>query len=296
MLNGPPRDVFTYALEWTQLASEYTYLNPIQAFRATIDLLPHFIWLGATTPQRYQDLALADNVALRAASAAIQSSDYDLALEWLEHARCVVWNQTLMLRSPVVDKLALSYPDLASRLQSVSQQLHHASSGSSASASVTDTPEHRHRLAREYEHLLAEVRSVPEFEDFLRPTKVQGLKRAARYGPIVVINCHEAQCDALLVLPSHDHIVHLALPDFTERKARHARSESEKLLEKKGLRERGVTIKGGRQREPDPDIGPVLADLWNSVVKPVLEYLGYIVRVTVADRRCVFAYINATEQ
>ncbi|CCO37665.1 hypothetical protein BN14_11823 [Rhizoctonia solani AG-1 IB] len=236
LINGAPRDVFTSSLDWANLASEYTYLNPIKAFCAAVDLLPHFIWLGATTAQRYQDLALADNLALRAASAAIQSSSYDLALEWLEHARCVV--------------LLLGF--------------------------ITDTPEHRHRLAREYENLLVEVRSLPKFEEFLRPTKVQGLKRAARHGPIVVINCHEAQCDALLVLPSHNHIAHIALPEFTEDKARHARSEIEKLLDKKRLRERGVTLKGGRQEEPDPDIGLVLAELWNNVVKPVLDYLGYI--------------------
>ncbi|CCO35756.1 hypothetical protein BN14_09876 [Rhizoctonia solani AG-1 IB] len=275
LLNGAPRDAFTYALKWTKFASQYTYLNPVEAFRATIELLPHFIWLGATTSQRYQDLALADNVALRAASAAIQSSNYNLALEWLEHARCVVWNQTLMLRSPV-EKLMLSYPDLASRIQSVSQRLHRASSGSLAPTSVTDSPEYRHRLAPEYEKLLAEVRLVPEFEDFICPNKFHGLKRAARNGLIVVINCYKAQCDALLVLPSHDHIAHLALLGFTERKARHTRSEIEKLLQKKGLRERGFKIKGNCQREPDPDIGLVLADIWNNVVKPVLNYLGYI--------------------
>ncbi|CCO34864.1 hypothetical protein BN14_08973 [Rhizoctonia solani AG-1 IB] len=88
-MNGPTRDVFTYALKWAKLASEYSYLNPIEAFRTTIDLLPHFISFGATTAQRYQDLPLTDNVAVRAAFVAIQFSECNLALEWLEHARCV---------------------------------------------------------------------------------------------------------------------------------------------------------------------------------------------------------------
>ncbi|CCO35426.1 hypothetical protein BN14_09544 [Rhizoctonia solani AG-1 IB] len=275
LLNGVPRDVFTYALKWAKLASEYSYLNPIEAFRVTVDLLPHFISFGATTAQRYQDLPLTENVAVRAAFAAVQFSEYNLALEWLEHARCVVWNQTLMLRSPV-ENLEKSCPALASRLQSVSQKLHHASSGTSASSSIAHTPEYRHRLAREYGNIITNVRLLPGFEDFLRPSKVDALKRAAKNGPIVVINCHEAQCDALFVLPLNDHIGHLVLPDFTDHKARYSRSEIENLLQKKGLRERGVRIKGDRQREPDPDVGPVLAGLWNDVVKPILAYLGYL--------------------
>ncbi|CCO37801.1 hypothetical protein BN14_11961 [Rhizoctonia solani AG-1 IB] len=187
-LNGPTRDVFTYALKWAKLASEYSYLNPIEAFRTTVDLLPHFISFGATTAQRYQDLPLTDNVAVRAAFVAIQFSEYNLALEWLEHARCVVWNQTLMLRSPM-ESLHQSYPVLASRLQSVSRQLHHASAGASAPSSVSDTPQYRHRLAREYDDLITTARLLSGFEDFLRPTKFNGLLRAARNGPTVVSSC-----------------------------------------------------------------------------------------------------------
>ncbi|CCO32129.1 hypothetical protein RSOLAG1IB_12175 [Rhizoctonia solani AG-1 IB] len=274
LVTGPPRDVFDNALRWANLAFTHSHLSCIEAFRATIDLLPHFISLGATTAQRYQDLLLVENVAVRAASAAIRSSDYSQALEWLEHTRCVVWNQTLTLRSPL-DDLASSHSALAARLQTTAEQLHHTSSDSSSSNSTTHTPENRHRLAREYTSLLAEVRSLPGFEDFLQPKNAKALIQAARNGPVAVINCHEERCDALLVLPGQASVIHLALSSFTEKKARHARSEIEELLKHKKLRERGVKIKGAVQM-PDPDVGPVLADLWNDVVKPVLECLGYL--------------------
>ncbi|CCO32126.1 hypothetical protein BN14_06179 [Rhizoctonia solani AG-1 IB] len=274
LITGPPRDVFDNALRWANLAFRHSHLCCIEAFHATIDLLPHFIWLGATTAQRYQDLSLAESVAVRAASAAIQSSEYSLALEWLEHTRCVVWNQTLTLRSPI-DELASSHSALAARLQTTSERLHHASSDSSPSNSATHTPEYRHRLAREYTSLLAEARSLPGFEDFLQPKKADALIQAARNGPIAVINCHEERCDALLVLPGQASVTHLALSSFTEKKARHARSKIEALLKHKKLRKRGVKIKG-EVPKPDPDVGPVLADLWNDVVKPVLECLGYL--------------------
>ncbi|CCO37318.1 hypothetical protein BN14_11473 [Rhizoctonia solani AG-1 IB] len=272
---GAPRDVFHYALSWAKLASEHTYLNPLEAFRATIDLLPHHIWLGATTAQRYHDLSLAENLAVRAASAAIQSSEYALALEWLEHARCIVWNQALMLRSPL-DDLASSHPDLAAQLQSIAQQLHHTSSGSQAPNTASDDTGRRHRLAREYAHLLSQARQLPGLKDFLQPMTAKGLMRAARHGPVVVVNCHGTRCDALVIIPGQGHIGHVALSDFTEHKARHARSEIDTLLQHKGLRERGFRLMNPLPPIPEPDVEPVLAGLWKYVVRPVLDHLGYL--------------------
>ncbi|CAE6337478.1 unnamed protein product [Rhizoctonia solani] len=276
LLTGPPRDVFDFAFRWAKLASEHDSLSCIEAFRVTVELLPHFIWLGSTTSQRYQDLTLAENVAVRAASAAILSSEYRLALEWLEHARCIVWNQSLMLRSPV-HNLKLSHPELGTRLQTVAKQLHDAGSEPVSSHRVSSgsiAPEERHDLANEYSNLLAEVRQLPGFEDFLRPTKVDNLMHAARHGPVVVIVCHEGLCNALLILPEQEHISHLHLPNFTEEKAQRARSEIESSLRRKGLQERGVKVLP--LQEPSEDIPSVLATIWDGIIKPILDHLGYL--------------------
>ncbi|KAF8741884.1 TPR-like protein, partial [Rhizoctonia solani] len=273
--SAAPRDVFDNARRWANLAFEHPYLNPLEALREAMDLLPHFIWLGATTAQRYHDLVLIENLAVRASATAIRSSKCATGLEWLEHGRCIVWNQSLVLRSPL-DNLEASHPVLAAQLHAVSAQLHHANSGSPPLESVDDAPKHRHRLAKEYSHLLAQARSFPGFEDFLQPTKATGLMRVARHGPVVVINCHQNDCDALVIVPGQDHIGHVSLPNYTQYKAQHGWSEIEQLLCNKSLRERGFRPKGGPVREPDPDIGSVLADLWNGLVKPVLEHLGYL--------------------
>ncbi|KAG8709811.1 hypothetical protein FRC11_005189 [Ceratobasidium sp. 423] len=277
--SGAPREVFRNALEWAKLAAKHSILNCIEAYSVTMSLLPHFIWLGSSTAQRYRDLSTAENLALQAASAAILHSDPKLALEWLEQARCVVWNQSLMLRSPL-DHLHLSYPDLASRLHSLSRQLHAASFETPASQSLVSgsvdlehAGRHRRSLAKDYSDLLTQVRRLPGFEDFLQPMKTNTLVHVARYGPIVVIICHNERCDALLVLPHQSDISHLSLPDFTEEKARNARSDIEASLRKHRLRERGFRVK---QDPEDKDrFGNVLAVLWTSIVKPVLDHLGY---------------------
>ncbi|KEP45747.1 aromatic di-alanine and TPR containing protein [Rhizoctonia solani 123E] len=280
---GAPRDKFQHALWWASLASKQTLLNPIEAYQTAIDLLPQFIWLGATTNQRYQDLSLTGNLAVNACIAAIRSSDHFLALEWLEHARCVVWNQSLMLRSPL-DQLYSSHPDLATQLESISSQLHTSSFDTQLSpvASNSMTPEqagqHRRCLATEYQSLLARTRQLPGFETFLQPLKADKLMSAVRNGPVVVLNCHTDSCDALVIMPGHNQVAHLSLPNFTQQKARSARSEMDALLGKKGLRQRGFKLLYETSNEDSFD--RVLGTLWSDIVQPVLSHLGFLNKTT----------------
>ncbi|CAE6533937.1 unnamed protein product [Rhizoctonia solani] len=278
-LAGSSRERFMSSFEWAKLGSKHSSLNPIEAYQATIDVLPQFIWLGATTTQRYQDLLMIETMAVDAASAAIRSSDYPLALEWLELTRGVVWSQMLMLRSPL-EKLQSAHPDLATRLHTVSDRLHRAGSELRKSEEVSSNPQtekqvarQRRRLALEHHNLLSHARSLPGFEDLLGPMKANDLVRAARSGPIVVINCQADFCDALIIVPEQGNINHLPLPNFSREKVRQARSEMETAIKSEQFRERGVE----RQQEPGQvDIfGRVLASLWDGIVKPVLDYLGY---------------------
>ncbi|KAG8689313.1 hypothetical protein FRC11_003238 [Ceratobasidium sp. 423] len=288
---GSPRDKFQYAIQWANNASNLKGLGPIEAYQTAINLLSRFIWLGATTNQRYHDLLSAQNLAVDAACAAILASNYPLALEWLEHARCVIWNQSLMLRSPL-DQLHSAHPDLATHLQTVSNQLRSASSHSRESQALSGgsktveqvAQEHR-RLAIEYDNLIAEARVLPGFEDFLQPIKANALISAARYGPIVVINCHRTRCDALVILPEQDTIDHIPLPNFTEEKAQFIRRETELSVRGHPLGEREV-VRGPLLEDCDfaSDFASVLGALWYDIVKPVLEFIGCLNVVPVEDR------------
>ncbi|CAE7084507.1 unnamed protein product [Rhizoctonia solani] len=274
-----PRMSFRIALRWAHLASKHSDLNCMEAFQVTIDLLPHFIWLGSTTSQRYEDLVMVENLAIDAANAAIISSNYSLALEWLEHARCVVWNQSLMLRSPL-DELYSIHPELANDIRDISKQLYSAGSEVRAFQTLSSdlvislqSDQQRRRLAAEFEYLIKQARYISGFQDFFRPTKAKSLVHVARNGPIVMINCHKDHCDALLILPGHEDLRHLPLPNFSHEKAQRARSELEKSLRSKKLRERGVRIlhEPGHQAR----IESVLAVLWSEIVRPILDFLGY---------------------
>ncbi|EUC62772.1 aromatic di-alanine and TPR containing protein [Rhizoctonia solani AG-3 Rhs1AP] len=281
---GAPRDRFDSAREWAIRAAKHSSLNCIEAYQTVIDLLPQFVWLGATTTQRYEDLKLVGTLALDAATAAILTANYPLALELLEHSRCVVWNQNIMLQSPF-DRLQASHPSLATRLQTAAKQLHNVSSESRESSTGSYTSEqvaqNHHRLAKEYDELLTQARKLHGFEDFLRPIKATELVGVAKNGPVVTIHCHEFRCDVLVILPKESNVAFLRLPNFTGKKARNARSMIEASLKRQGLRERGVRVR------QEPDVTDVfknaLAMIWNDLIKPTLEFLGYMDDVPVAS-------------
>ncbi|QRW25935.1 aromatic di-alanine and TPR containing protein [Rhizoctonia solani] len=276
LLAGPPRDRFMYALEWAQRAAKHNPDDCMEAYRTAVNLLPQFIWLGAPTDQQYQDLLKAEDLAVNAASTAILSSSFDVALEWLEHARCVVWSQSLALRSPL-ERLYKFHPDIATQLHTISNTLYQTDTESSPSRKLTPelkTSIDRHGLAISYNRLLAQIRTLDGFEDFLLPMKSVRLIDAARSGPVIVINCSERCCDALVIIPGQVTISRVHLPNFTKKKAQEARDKMEASLRNKNLRERGarlIPVPGYKD-----GFASVLLDLWTDIVKPVLDFLGYM--------------------
>jgi hypothetical protein len=116
---------------------------------------------------------------------------------------------------------------------------------------------------------------LPGFKHFLQPTTCDELVQAAQVGPIVVINCQEDHCNALLVMPGCGYVTHIALPDFTGAKAQCTQSEMEKSVRSRKSSERRVRRRP--VQEEDMELENVLADLWYNVVKPVLDFMGYTV-------------------
>ncbi|CAE6479748.1 unnamed protein product [Rhizoctonia solani] len=156
---GSPGLRFRIALKWAELASIYTPLNRIEAYQTAMDLLPQFIWLGATASQHYIDLGRIKNLATEAASASIHLSNPTLALEWLEHARCVL----IALKTSQIN--CMPGPS-GSESRASSQVL------PSDSYTLEQAGQRHRRPAEEYYNLLSQVRKLPAFGDFLRPLKM----------------------------------------------------------------------------------------------------------------------------
>lgn len=85
----------------------------------------------------------------------------------------------------------------------------------------TSVVDRRMALAREWDDLVAQVRGLDGFHDFLRPPPLETLLEAAADGPVVVVNVSRWRCDALIVRTESVSV--RPLPDLTlEEAARRA--------------------------------------------------------------------------
>ncbi|KAB5591218.1 Aromatic di-alanine and TPR containing protein [Ceratobasidium theobromae] len=277
-----PRARFKAACQWANLASAHRPSERLIAYQTAMELVPHLVWLGATITQRYDDIKSIGDRVLEAVAAAIHAQEYSLALEWLEQGRSIVWNQTLQLRTPL-DDLSSANAELANKLRLVANELHTAStyfeslSLSDNTTTLEESSQRHRRLAEQYERLIKEVRQIPGFEAFLRPRKASELVCVARSGPVVVINVHTSRCDALVLLPEVNHVVHISLPNMSQAKIIEARSQMEQSLEFQNVRERGGARRPDRprRREYKDQFEDVLTTLWFDVVKPVLDHFDF---------------------
>ncbi|KAI0083206.1 CHAT domain-containing protein [Irpex rosettiformis] len=280
---------------YAELLTEFSHLfitppqlTLLEAWKHAISLVPQCIWLGNNVRGRYtSDELSAVRVAVNnAATAAIKAGEYGLAIEWLEAGRAVVWSQVLQLRTPL-DSLQQFHPQLADRLRHVSQALQLAASGSpfvSTKSQLTPPsldaqPQSSHSYALEYDKLLTRIRELEGFKDFLQPKTLSQLAGACTSGPVVVINVHESRCDALVLCRAGD-VIHIPLPELSLSRAMATQKYLWDLLRAKRFlsRCRGDPQdegdeRGGRVTEMEPPdmMRKVLADLWNWVVKPIMD-------------------------
>jgi hypothetical protein len=169
----------------------------------------------------------------------------------------------------------------------VSQALEHAggrdagtqdlSPKSNQDLSMEQVAQGHRRLAEEWERLVERARAIPGFEDFLRPKKLGQLCSAADAGPVVVVNFHEQHCDALVLMPGLDEVMHIPLDGFSYKKGQELHQSLNRLLSTAGVRVRDL-------REPklvatcqDGSFQDILSVLWTCIVKPVLNGLAFSV-------------------
>lgn len=287
--SGKPSTRFQAAYKWAKVA-KINIISPLEAYKAAFEIIPQIAWLGVSINRRYQEISSIGGFVTDAVANAISEHEYNLALEWLEEGRSIVWRQMLQLRTPM-DELRSVNPSMADRLEEIARALDQAGTSSSKSkkpiATILETDmslEHAaqtHRqLAKDWSSLVDQVRQLSGFSDFLRPKKASELIKAARDGPIVAINVQKERCDALVLSPGATQVSCVPLRGLTFEKA----ADAQKHLIR-SLRLAGVRFRTERrpERKPAPPLENQLEDvlefLWNDVVQPILDYLGFIVSV-----------------
>lgn len=293
---GSPSVRLDAAKDWIEFAQKYDPSQLLDAHRSAILLIPYLAGLEQIIEKRHNNLVDISTLSASAAAAAFASERTDLALEWLEQGRCLVWSQLNNLRTPL-ETLRSHDPKIADEVRNVSRALENAGSRGVGSLSIAEANMLQKsslqaeiaahvKLAQQWDQLLAMVRDIPGLEDFLKPPSAANLLRnLPNSGVVIVINVHQDRCDAL-ALRSGIEPLHIALPEFSYNKADKLRKDMKTRLWTTGF----------RMRESKPDDPPgirragpayhaaygtslqqILATLWIFVVKPILNGLGYSV-------------------
>ncbi|KAF8142107.1 TPR-like protein [Boletus edulis] len=282
---GPISDRFRASRNWILCARRIHHPSLLRAYSIAINLLPQLAWIGLSLTHRYAELRRGADVVREAAAAALDSGFPELAVEWLEQGRSIVWGELLQLRGSY-EQLSSAHPDHARRLRELSAALDDTGATREKPLSTfsesTDDPIHRatqtlqqvvdtHRtLAIERDKLLQDIRRLPDFNRFLLPKDFSQLRASAHSGPVVVLNAAERRCDALIVLANVDHVIHVPLPNFTFQ-----RSIDLQGILKSFLRRTLVERTGQVERWDRGTWETFLSPLWKCVVEPVMDALAF---------------------
>ncbi|PSL43003.1 CHAT domain-containing protein [Saccharothrix carnea] len=230
----------------------------LRAAGLAVELIPQTVSRRLARTDQEHLLTRQNGIAADAAALVLDAGDEELALRWLEQGRGVLIGQALDARLDLTP-LREAHPAVADEWTSTVDTLAAARSG-----------DERHAAAARRDRLLARIRALPGFADFLRPPPMAELRAAASGGPVVVVNTSRHRCDAL-VLTAHGVDV-VPLPGLTLDDATRTASRFAAALA-------ATTTPGQAEADAQHVVTEVLAWLWHAVVGPVLDHLGPVDRV-----------------
>jgi CHAT domain-containing protein len=272
--------IWTRHCDWTADIA----LLLLNAYSNLIDRLSRMTGFALDTASQLAGLKSARSFGSDACMAALRSGRSSQAIEQIDHAHGVIWAQALYQRDPQLQDLPGS---LASELETL---LRAASVPASKVAPIPSNPATRHLSPDDVRHqqnsriqtILTEVRAMPGLERFMLGRTYAQLRETAREHPVVVLASAHGFVYALIIRNSvQEHPDEIRLKVSSDHLARLRRTATQAGLRARHVM-RDVEVESDRQMRPgrfkDTALG-TLAELWNEIVKPVLEHLQLMVRI-----------------
>ncbi|MFI6522565.1 CHAT domain-containing protein, partial [Spirillospora sp. NPDC050679] len=248
------------------LAATGDWAGAADGFAHAIELLPAIAPRHLLRDDQELGLSPFTGLAAEAAACALNAGDPLRAVLLLEQGRGVLQTHAYDARGDLTTLERLA-PDLAERFTRLRDEIDTVGDDLAPEPGGAD---HRGRLAGEWERLLARIRAHhPDLAGFLRPPTDSDLRAAASGGPVVVVNVHDHRSDAVLVTAQGIEV--LPLPGLRPKDAAHLTAVLDtalEVLERPGTGPRKSRLMQGQIRY-------VLKHLWEDLVGPVLDRLGY---------------------
>jgi tetratricopeptide (TPR) repeat protein len=280
----------TEAQRWgTVAASIQDWTEALEGYASALASLPSVAGRNVRRADGERSLSNWGWLAGDAAACAVMTGDLDRAVALLEHGRGVMWAGLLEGRSDL-DAVRKVAPELADELDHVRCALDALDSSDEAALGAASSREgdprgleadrrsdRRHELARQWDELVAAVRSLPGLASFLRPLTADRLRDAASDGPVVLVNISRWRCDALVVTRSGIRLIEL--PNLTRDEV------IERALEYAALWKFDLPRGGDQTRAAaEQTITATLNWLWEHLAEPVLASLGHVGRPAETER------------
>ncbi|RKK74919.1 hypothetical protein BFJ68_g17580 [Fusarium oxysporum] len=221
--------------------------------KTTIELVPLLAPPSLQNTDKQHLLSQAVGFASSAAAIALHVGKGPIpAIELLETGRGVLASSLQDMRTDL-STLHQQYPELARSFVELRDQLDPPPSQgilvtdeSTRIASEAEA-DRRHKASNQMPLLLEKIRGKSGFERFLFSASEAEMREAAVQGPIVILNVSSHRCDALIVEQSRTRVLELS------------RLSRQDILD----------------RAEDVQSLETLAWLWDTIVSPVLETLGF---------------------
>ncbi|KAG1848060.1 CHAT domain-containing protein [Suillus subalutaceus] len=250
------------SLRWVRHARQHSHDTELEAHATSMQLLDAYMSTTASILSRHNIMKdFPSTLAVDAASCALRSGDVCRAVELLEQGRTIIWTQMTRLRTPLdslqtcddrAAALIKKFRDLSSLLDKPSVNDREATPRVNVEAEET-----RYRcLVKDWNGTVEEICKIEGFSHFLLPPLFSDLQDAAHDGPIIVLITSELSCDAIII-PHKQPPTKIPLP-----------TNLEKLQ----------TLAARLQHRSTPALTTALTELWDEVVRLVVENLGGFAR------------------
>ncbi|EGN98799.1 hypothetical protein SERLA73DRAFT_19643, partial [Serpula lacrymans var. lacrymans S7.3] len=266
------------SLKWIAASEQQDHTSKLEAYRTTLNILDRHVIATSSIQRRHAALRLIPpSISSDAASCAIREGQLDVAVELLEQGRALLWAQLARFRTPLdsLRNIGSHGQQLARKFERISRLLDskHASDLQKSheffpsELSIAKDARHYRELTEDWETVVEQIRQTEGFTHFLMSKPFSELQSAALHGPVIVVNISRYSCDAIIVLRSGPPR-HLSLSRVTYEDISSLSTEFASVLKK--------TAAVGEERIRERQLIPILRQLWECIVFPIVKLLGTI--------------------
>lgn len=260
----------------------------LDALEAAIELAQRLAPRSLARSDREHWLKQLAGLAGEAAAAALTNRRPGRAVELLEQTRGMLVADAIDARSSDLTRLKAAEPGLAKAVETlrdrldsldhpypdtlvplVAADMRRGSGPAMVQQAARNLAADRRAAHKAWNELMASIRAVDGFADFLRAPRITDLATQAREGPVVFVSANRARCDALIVCDTPEQVRVVPLTALTE-DAVH--EHANRLL---AAQDQDLERAQGASRSAQANILGVLAWMWDMIAGPVLEALRY---------------------